>query len=206
MPGQLPMNDQQQYQIAISGVGGQGVLFVTRLLAEAAINKGYPVFTSETHGMAQRGGTVISHLKVGRFASPLIMPGDAGGLIALKAEGLAMHGGYLKAGAWAAVNSPSSPDAQDGVRIRCCDADRLAKETDNPRALNLIMLGFALAVCPSNDPASPPLYCTMDDVVRVVESRLKEKKELLVRSLNALSIGAEAGAEANGSACWPERK
>ncbi|MDH3344895.1 MAG: 2-oxoacid:acceptor oxidoreductase family protein, partial [Desulfobacteraceae bacterium] len=45
-------------QIVISGVGGQGVLFVTRLLAEAAIMKGFSVFTSETHGMAQRGGTV----------------------------------------------------------------------------------------------------------------------------------------------------
>ena len=87
------MNDQQQYQIVISGVGGQGVLFVTRLLAEAAIGKGLPVFTSETHGMAQRGGTVISHLKVGRFASPLIMPGAADGLNALKAEGVAMHSG-----------------------------------------------------------------------------------------------------------------
>ncbi|MCX5883025.1 MAG: 2-oxoacid:acceptor oxidoreductase family protein, partial [Deltaproteobacteria bacterium] len=48
-------------QIIISGVGGQGVLFVTRLLAEAAMMKGYPVLTSETHGMAQRGGTVVSH-------------------------------------------------------------------------------------------------------------------------------------------------
>jgi indolepyruvate ferredoxin oxidoreductase beta subunit len=187
------MNDQRQYQIVISGVGGQGVLFVTRLLAEAAISKGYSVFTSETHGMAQRGGTVISHLKVGRFASPLIMPGDAGGLIALKAEGVAMHGGYLKAGAWAAVNSPIAPDARDGVTVCCCDADRLAKETGNPRALNLIMLGFALAGHQSENTVSPLLYCTMDDIVQILESRLKEKKDLLARSINALSLGAEAG-------------
>lgn len=195
------MNDRQQYQIVISGVGGQGVLFVTRLLAEAAIRKGLPVFTSETHGMAQRGGTVISHLKVGRFASPLIMPGDAGGLIALKAEGVAMHGGYLKAGAWAAVNSPTARDAGDGVKVRCCDADRLAKETGHPRALNLIMLGFALAGPPSDDPASPPLYCTMDDVVQALEIRLKAKRELLAQSLNALSIGAHAGAGADSAVC-----
>ena len=49
------MTGSIQQQVIISGVGGQGVLFVTRLLAEAAINKGLPVFTSETHGMAQRG-------------------------------------------------------------------------------------------------------------------------------------------------------
>jgi indolepyruvate ferredoxin oxidoreductase beta subunit len=56
------MGETIMQQIIISGVGGQGVLFVTRLLAEAAIKKGLAVFTSETHGMAQRGGTVLSHL------------------------------------------------------------------------------------------------------------------------------------------------
>ena len=45
-----------EQQIIISGVGGQGVLFITRLLAEAAIQKGHSVLTAETHGMAQRGG------------------------------------------------------------------------------------------------------------------------------------------------------
>jgi len=68
------MSKTIRQQILISGVGGQGVLFVTGLLAEAAINKGLPVFTSETHGMAQRGGTVMSHFKVGDFSSPLIQP------------------------------------------------------------------------------------------------------------------------------------
>ena len=57
------MNNSIRQQIVISGVGGQGVLFVTRLLAEAAILKGFSVFTSETHGMAQRGGTVSADLK-----------------------------------------------------------------------------------------------------------------------------------------------
>ena len=51
----MKMTDGLKQQIIISGVGGQGVLFVTRLLAEAAIQKGMPVVTSETHGMAQRG-------------------------------------------------------------------------------------------------------------------------------------------------------
>lgn len=54
------MSKSISQQIVISGVGGQGVLFVTRLLAEAAILKGLPVFTSETHGMAQRGDGIIT--------------------------------------------------------------------------------------------------------------------------------------------------
>ena len=62
-------------QIVVSGIGGQGVLFVTRILAEAAIERGMEVLTSETHGMAMRGGTVISHVKAGPFTSPLIRTG-----------------------------------------------------------------------------------------------------------------------------------
>ncbi|MGD2016130.1 MAG: 2-oxoacid:acceptor oxidoreductase family protein, partial [Desulfobacterales bacterium] len=73
------MDEPIMQQLIISGVGGQGVLFVTRLLAEAAILRGLAVFTSETHGMAQRGGTVLSHLKVGEHTSPLIRPAQADG-------------------------------------------------------------------------------------------------------------------------------
>ena len=91
------MSNSIKQQIVISGVGGQGVLFVTRLLAEAAIMKGISVFTSETHGMAQRGGTVLSHLKAGNFSSPLIRPGNANGLLALKADSFVRHG-YLGCG------------------------------------------------------------------------------------------------------------
>ena len=65
------MDQTINQQIIISGVGGQGVLFVTRLLAEAAINKGLAVFSSETHGMAQRGGTVLSHLEGGGLLESL---------------------------------------------------------------------------------------------------------------------------------------
>ena len=82
------MNGQQ---LIISGVGGQGILFVTRLLAETAIAAGMPVLTSETHGMAQRGGIVISHLKVGEYTSPLVRPGQADGLLSLKGETVALH-------------------------------------------------------------------------------------------------------------------
>ncbi len=182
------MQDQPHYQIVIGGVGGQGVLFITRLLAEAAINKGLPVFTSETHGMAQRGGTVISHLKVGPFSSPLITPGSADGLIALKAESLVQHGGYLKSGGWAAVNSPAPPAAAD-TRPCCLDADQLARDLDNPRALNLIMLGFALS-------STRELYCSLTDVADVLEKKLQTKGPLLKASIRALEAGGGGTAPA----------
>ena len=58
-------------QIAITGRGGQGVLFLTRILSECALEMGLEVIASETHGMAMRGGSVISTLKVGPFRGPL---------------------------------------------------------------------------------------------------------------------------------------
>ena len=64
-------------QIAITGRGGQGVLFLTRILSECALDMGLEVIASETHGMAMRGGSVISTLKVGPFRGPLIGSGQA---------------------------------------------------------------------------------------------------------------------------------
>ncbi len=174
----------QNYQIVISGVGGQGVLFITRLLAEAAIQQGLPVFTSETHGMAQRGGTVISHLKVGEFTSPLIIPGSANGLIALKAESVDQHGGYLMPGGWATVNSAAPLEVRGNCLASYLDADRLAGDLKNPKALNLIMLGFTLA--------AGRLHCSLDEMKRVIESRLQDRSALLKASMQALDAGGRA--------------
>jgi len=82
-------------QLIISGVNGQGILFITRLLAETAIAKGLPVLTSGTHGAAQPGGAVISHLKVGVFSDRLVRPGRADGLIALKSGSVPLHCSFL---------------------------------------------------------------------------------------------------------------
>ena len=51
-------------RIILAGLGGQGVIFATRLIAQAAVRLGWPVVGSETHGMSQRGGSVLSHLKL----------------------------------------------------------------------------------------------------------------------------------------------
>jgi indolepyruvate ferredoxin oxidoreductase beta subunit len=189
------MNDKPRNQIVISGVGGQGVLFVTRLLAEAAIAKGLPVFTSETHGMAQRGGTVISHLKVGEFNSPLINPGQADGLIALKAENISQHGGYLKKDGWTTVNSPEPAEASAAGRLFFLDADRLARQMDDPKTLNLLMLGFTLRRISGTDFVNGGLHCDVDDIAAILEKRLKGKGQLLQTALHALKSGASGGME-----------
>ncbi len=174
-------------QIVISGVGGQGVLFVTRLLAEAAIMKGISVFTSETHGMAQRGGTVLSHLKAGKFSSPLIRPGNANGLLALKADSVARHGYFLKQGAWAAVNGHEDVVARPELTAYTIDAEILAQRIHNPKSVNLILLGFALAAI--SDAVENSLFCTLEDIKTVLQHRLAKKKQMLDDAVTAVEAG-----------------
>jgi indolepyruvate ferredoxin oxidoreductase beta subunit len=174
-------------QIVISGVGGQGVLFVTRLLAEAAIMRGFSVFTSETHGMAQRGGTVLSHLKVGNFSSPLIRPANADGLLALKAGGLNQHGLYLKPGGWAAVNRLKDVVQDSEFQVFALDADGLAQRIHQPKSVNLILLGFTVGVV--SKAVDIPLFCSLEDIKAVLEKSLAGKKKMLEDAITALETG-----------------
>ena len=149
-------------QIIISGVGGQGVLFITRLLAQACMEQGRHVLTSETHGMAQRGGTVISHLKVGTFSSPMIRPGKADLLIALKPETYMQHKGFLTSAGKAIVNVPSpSPGFEECF---CLNADVLPGTHEKKAPVNLFMLGGALAVFP---------ICPLDLLKKQILTKLK---------------------------------
>jgi indolepyruvate ferredoxin oxidoreductase beta subunit len=185
----IEMRDKKfmKQQIVIGGVGGQGVLFVTRLLAEAAILKGFRVFTSETHGMAQRGGTVLSHLKVGSFSSPLIRAGNADGLLALKANSLIQHRYYLKPGGWTVVNTNQNVLPGAEVSAHAVDAERLAKAIQSPKSVNLILLGFALAVIPDSD--ENILFCGLEDIEAVLQRRLAKNKEMLDDAVKSLEAG-----------------
>jgi indolepyruvate ferredoxin oxidoreductase beta subunit len=125
-------------QIIVSGIGGQGVLFATKILAEAAIEMGTEVLTSETHGMAMRGGTVISHVKVGSFTSPLIRTGQADIGLFLNAGNLEVHRGILKPDGLIYINGEKNGDGE------AIDATRLAGEQGAPVIANLVLLGFAV--------------------------------------------------------------
>lgn len=151
-------------QIVISGIGGQGVLFMTRVLAEAAIEKNLEVLTSETHGMAMRGGTVISHVKVGAFSSPLIRAGQADVGLFLHAGGLEVHRGFLKPGGLIYVNAPAGSDGCPAI-----DATGLASARGTLVVANLVLLGFAVR--------QGGLFCTADDVEAVLR-RISPAKQL----------------------------
>lgn len=91
-------------QYVIAGTGGQGVLLVTRILGRAAMARGERITGSEVHGMAQRGGSVHSHLKVGAYESPVIGPGRADLLLALDQREAVRNLRFLRRGGTLVVN------------------------------------------------------------------------------------------------------
>jgi len=183
------MDGSVKQQIIISGVGGQGILFITRLLAEAAIKKELPVLTSETHGMAQRGGTVVSHFKVGNFSSPLIRPKQADGLLALKKENILQYRTYLRDEAWVVVNSKEALSLQNGMSAFAVDADGLSRKIGNPRAINLLVMGFAMARLSQTAADGPKIFCNLEDIKSIVAERLADNQKMLTASLHALEAG-----------------
>lgn len=149
-------------QLVIAGIGGQGVLFATRIFTEIARERGWPVIGSENHGMSQRGGSVTSHLKLGGFHSPLVAEGEGDvllGLDVLEAHRnlpFLRHAAGGKAAGLAVVNAPRGADFPDprltdvlagaGIRVRACPADAAAMQLGTPLAANLVLVGFAASL------------------------------------------------------------
>lgn len=135
----------------LSGLGGQGILFMTKIVANAALNKGLDIMGAETHGMAQRGGSVVSHLRLGKVNSSLIRTGSADYLIALEENEAYRNLPYLASGGGMYVNAEpgvfSTPMVipyldKMGIRYRCLPAGKIAMELGAPMSSNLAMLGY----------------------------------------------------------------
>jgi indolepyruvate ferredoxin oxidoreductase, beta subunit len=167
-------------QIIVSGLGGQGAVTLTRLLAEAAMELGLPVITSETHGMAQRGGTVISMVKVGLFRGPLIPVGAADLGLFLHENNLAVHRYYVKPGGTLVVNGAPAGDylAVDALGV----AAGLGLP---PITVNLVVLGFAAG--------QEKLFCRDD----LLEKIIREKSPPRFREGNLLAF--QGGRKVTGS-------
>ncbi len=125
-------------QIIVSGTGGQGILFLTRFFAEAAMMMRFEVLTSEIHGMAMRGGTVVSHVKVGPFKSPLVRGGQADVGLILNKQNVELHRNLVRPGGLIFVNSDTEGD------YFSIDASKIALASGAPAMTNLVLLGFAL--------------------------------------------------------------
>ena len=156
----------KNFKMVIAGVGGQGTLLASRLLAQSAIEAGYPVNIGETYGMAQRGGPVMGHLQIGEAYSPQLRPGEADVILGFEI-GEAVRRGvtYLKDGGLALVNSRKFPPVEviSGMipypeeekllsllskvtdKVVVFDATALAEEAGNSIATNVVMIGTLTA-------------------------------------------------------------
>lgn len=91
-------------QFVIVGTGGQGILFASKVLGHVAMERDDRIVGSEVHGMAQRGGSVISYFKIGDYLSPLVKVGDADVLIAFDQNEAVRNLHYLKEDGHLVVN------------------------------------------------------------------------------------------------------
>ncbi|MFQ5418824.1 MAG: 2-oxoacid:acceptor oxidoreductase family protein [Anaerolineae bacterium] len=137
-------------KIIISGLGGQGVVFLTRLLTKTAVSLGHSALVSESHGMSRRGGAVISHLRIGGSEAPLIRRGTADMLLALKTSEAISNLDFLRRGGTAFVNSenglPPKLMAQLeklDITVHCLPASQMALDLGAVAVTNVIMAGFA---------------------------------------------------------------
>ena len=151
------------FRLVIAGVGGQGTLLASRLIAQSAIDVGLPVKIGETYGMAQRGGPVMGHIQMGEgVESPQIRPGEADVLLGFEiGEGVRRGVTYLKAGGLALVNTRKFPPvevisgmmeypSEDSLlsllgevtsRVVTFDATALAELAGDAIATNMVLLG-----------------------------------------------------------------
>lgn len=167
-------------QVVIVGLGGQGVLFASKVLAHTALALGEEVIGSETHGMSQRGGPVASHLKVGPYHSPLVRRGCADLLLALDAVEAVRYLPFVRPGGLCFANAPAGRWEIDaslkpfldalGIGVFQVDADRIASECGSPAAANAVLLGFAIAY-----PASPfPAEAVAATLARISPAKFRD--------------------------------
>jgi indolepyruvate ferredoxin oxidoreductase beta subunit len=147
--------------VVIVGVGGQGVILISDVIGRAAVKAGKPVRGAETHGMAQRGGSVINHTRIGCSFSPMVASGKADVLLALEPAEALRFCHFLAPHGVALVNTlpvhpitvttgkaiyPPLEEILLPIKSLCrflrpINATALAKQAGTSQAMNVVMLG-----------------------------------------------------------------
>ena len=193
-------------RIFLTGVGGQGTLLASRVLGEAGLEAGFSPLVSETHGMAQRGGIVVSTVVLGEVKSPIISPGEADVLLGFEALESFRALNYCHARSLVIANTAAIapyPVAIGQARypqverlmqlmgehvggLLAFDAGERARQAGSPLAVNMVILG-ALA-------AGPYLPFSREDLLHILRTRTNPK--FLEANLLAFQSGVEASQDA----------
>ncbi|VAW23013.1 Indolepyruvate oxidoreductase subunit IorB, partial [hydrothermal vent metagenome] len=144
--------------IILAGVGGQGILSIAAVIGTAAVDEGLYLKQAETHGMSQRGGAVVSHLRIADYpiASDLIPLGTADMIISVEPMEALRYLPYLSKKGCLVTNEavfkniPNYPSVEKiiGEVKKLCNfvvlnAGKIAKQVGNPKASNMVILGAA---------------------------------------------------------------
>ncbi len=153
--------ENETKNIMIVGVGGQGTLLTSRILGGVILGAGYDVKLSEVHGMAQRGGSVVTFVRYGRkVAEPIVEEGQADVLIAFERLEALRYAHFLKESGVLIVNDQridpmpvvtGAAKYPEGIleelekkhQVFAIDAMAEAKRIGNPKVFNVIVLGMA---------------------------------------------------------------
>ncbi len=185
----------------LCGVGGQGTVLASKMLAFAAMEKGENVRTAETIGMAQRGGCVVSHVRVGGYIkSPLIPKGGADMLIAFEPAEAVRCLSYLKKDGTVVVNKKAvkpvtaslSGSTYDGSEMLAflksrvknlivVDGDVICEKCGSARVLNMVLLAAAAK--------SGALSMNIEELKDIIEKKIPEK----FRALNLKAVDMAEG-------------
>ena len=151
----------KSFDILIVGIGGQGTILASNILGEACLLEGRHVKGAETHGMAQRGGSVETHIRIDGQYGPLIVPGTADLLISFDLLEALRYSHFLKTDGTMVVNLhmvlPTSVFTQKSpvptedeivaqlARFNPCliDADKIASDAGSSLSQNVVILGAA---------------------------------------------------------------
>ena len=199
------MSEKEVKSCLLCGVGGQGTVLASRIIAAAAMAKGLHARTAETIGMAQKGGSGVSHVRIGEeIASPAIPLGTADVIIGFEPGETAANIKYLKKDGVLIVSSKqvkpvtaslgqSSYDGKEcldwlkGQVSRCIviDPDEIIEACGSPKVLNVAMTG-ALA-------ETGVMGLGIEDMEEALAMRMKPK--LIEMNKKALHMGAQRAAE-----------
>jgi indolepyruvate ferredoxin oxidoreductase beta subunit len=195
--------------IIIAGVGGQGTVLASKLLAQAALLEGHAVRAAETIGMAQRGGSVLSHVRIGAALSPVVPKGAAHLLIGFEPAETVRALNYLRRGGTVITSlqplepptAALSPQPYDGRAEHAClrdlkkaewikmlltvDGTGTCANLGSTRALNVVLLGAALA--------SGQLGVSEQALIKAIETLVKPRYVTLNK--RALALGKEGAAQ-----------
>jgi len=173
-----------KYDVILAGVGGQGVLSVASIIAQAAMSEGLEVRQSEVHGMAQRGGQVMSHMRISdkKIAGDLVPRGGADLIVAMEPlEGLRYlsylkPNGILVTSSEPFVNMPNYPEKDELIssikrlpKWQLIQTAALAKEAGLSKAGNMVMVGAASRFLPLK---TQSLENTINDVFAKKDSSI----------------------------------